>query len=50
MQRVHSPFDDNNLVPFHLWWTDIMLKCEKVYKYFFDDCNKKYKYFSLQNL
>ena len=33
-------FGDNNLFPFHLWWTEIVLKCEKVYKYFFHDCLK----------
>ena len=24
---VYSPFANNNLVPFHLWWTEIVLKC-----------------------
>ena len=31
---VYSPCGDN-LVSFHLWWTEIELKCKKVYKYFF---------------
>ena len=25
---MHSLFDDNNQVPFHLWQREIMLKCE----------------------
>ena len=29
---------DYNLVPFHLWWKEIMLKSEKIYKYFVQDC------------
>ena len=33
-QLIHSPFGDNNLVPFPLWWTKIVLNYEKVYKYF----------------
>ena len=33
-QLVLSLSDDNNLVPFHLWWTEIVLKIEKVYKCF----------------
>ena len=33
-----SPFDDNNLVPIHLQWTEIVIKREKVYKYFVHDC------------
>ena len=28
----------HNLVPFHLWWKGFVLKCEKVYKYLFQDC------------
>ena len=35
---VHSLSGDNNLVPFHLWWRKIVLKSEKVYKYFVQDC------------
>ena len=41
MQLVHSPFGDNNLVPFYFWWTEIVIKCGKAYKYFFHDCIKK---------
>ena len=35
---VSFTFGDNNLVPFHLWWKGFVLKCEKVYKYLFQDC------------
>ena len=31
-QLVYSLFDGNNLVLFHLWWMEIVLKC--------DDCLK----------
>ena len=34
-QLMYSRFGDNNLVPFHFWPAEIMLKCEKVCKYFF---------------
>ena len=37
MQLVHSTFDDNNLVPFHLKCRGIVLKREKIYKYFVHD-------------
>ena len=37
-QFVHSPSGDDNLVPFHLWWTEIVLKFEIVYKEFVNDC------------
>ena len=35
MQLLYSPFCDNYLISFPLWWTKIMLKYAKVYKYFF---------------
>ena len=38
-QLVNSLCDDNNLVPFHLWWIEVVLKCEKVYKCFAKDSN-----------
>ena len=41
-QFIHSPFGDNNLVSSHFWWTEIALKCEKVYKYFFHDCSEDF--------
>ena len=31
---------DNNQVFFHLWWTEIVLKYEEAYIYFFHDCLK----------
>ena len=37
-QLVHSLSGDNNLVPFHLWWKKVVLKREKVSKYFVKDC------------
>ena len=37
-QLVHLLSGDNNLVPFHLWWRKILLKSEKVYKYFVQNC------------
>ena len=37
-QLIHSLSGDNNLVPFHLWWRQIVLKSEKVYKCFVQDC------------
>ena len=37
-QHVHSLSGDNNLVPFHLWWRQIVLKSAKVYKCFVQDC------------
>ena len=40
-QLIYSHFGDNNLVPFHFWPAEIMLKCEKVYKYFFP-CRPRY--------
>ena len=33
-QLVHSLYGDNNLVPFDLWWRQILLKSEKVWKCF----------------
>ena len=35
---MHSISGDNNLVPFHLWWREIVLKNEKVSKCFVQDC------------
>lgn len=37
-QLVYWPFGDNNLCPFHLRWTEIVLKCEREYKYVFHNC------------
>ena len=37
-QLVHSLCGDNNLVPFHLRWREIVLKSEKVCKCFVQDC------------
>ena len=37
---VHSLSGDNNLVPFHLWWREIVLKSGKVSKCFVQDCLK----------
>ena len=30
-QLLYSPFGDNNLVLFHLWWTNVLFKRLKVY-------------------
>ena len=51
-QLVHSLSDDNNLVPFDLWWRQILLKSEKVSKCFFQDCSPtiKHKKISLESL
>ena len=35
---VHSLSGDNNLVPFHFWGREIVLKSEKVYKCYLQDC------------
>ena len=37
-QLVHSLSGDNNWVPFHLWWKQILLKSGKVSKCFVQDC------------
>ena len=37
-QLVRLLSGDNNLGPFHLWWRNIVLKSEKVSKYFIQDC------------
>ena len=37
-QLVHSLPGDNNLLLFHFWWRQIVLKSEKVSKCFFQDC------------
>ena len=37
-QLVNSHSVDDNLVLFRLWWREIMLRSEKVYKYFVQDC------------
>ena len=36
-----SLFGDNKLVPFQLWWREIVLKREKIYKCFVQDCNSR---------
>ena len=36
----HSLSGGNNLVPFHLWWRQIVLKSKKVSKCFVQDCLK----------
>ena len=36
-QSVDWIFGDINLVPYYLWWRQIVLKCEKVYKRFFQE-------------
>lgn len=38
-QQVYSLFDENNLVPFHLRWKEIVLKCDRVRKYSVQDCS-----------
>ena len=38
MHLVHSRFRDSNLVLFHMWWEEIVLKPENVCKYFVQDC------------
>ena len=45
-QLVQWLFGDNNLVPFHLWWRQILLKSEKVYGYFVQDCTSIFLVFS----
>ena len=37
-QLVHSLSGDDNLVPFHLWWRQTVLKSEKISKCFVQDC------------
>ena len=37
---VHSFFGDNNLVLFHFWRREAVVKREKVYKCFVQDCLK----------
>ena len=34
-----QPSGVNNLVPIHMWWKEIVLKREKVYIYFVQDCS-----------
>ena len=34
---VHSLSGHNNLVPFHLWWKELVLKRAKVYEYLVQD-------------
>ena len=41
-QFLHSFSADNNLLSFHLWWREIALKREKVYKCFVQDCRSAY--------
>ena len=38
-ELVHSLSGDNNLVPHHLWWKQIVLKSEKVSKCFVQHCS-----------
>ena len=38
-QHVYSLFGENNLIPFHLRWKEIMLKCDRVRKYSVQDCS-----------
>ena len=38
-QLVHSPFGDNDLVPFHLKQIKFVLKCKNVYECFAQDCS-----------
>ena len=38
-QLVGSLSDDNNLVTFHFWYREIVLKSEKVSKCFVEDCS-----------
>ena len=33
---------DNNLISLHLWWREIVLKSEKVYKFFVQNCLKNF--------
>ena len=35
---VHSLFGHNNLVPFHFWGREIVLKSEKIYQCYLRDC------------
>ena len=38
-QLVHSPFGDNDPVPFHLKQIKFVLKCKNVYECFAQDCS-----------
>ena len=38
-QLLHLLSGDNNVVPFYLWWREILQKSEKVSKYFVQDCS-----------
>ena len=38
LELIYSSFGDSNLVPFHLWWMEVVLKYEMVYKSFFHCC------------
>ena len=46
-QLVYSLFGDNNLVPFHLWWRETVLKREKGYKCFVQDCRLSFRILTL---
>ena len=37
---MHSFSDDDNLVPFYLWWRKTIPKCDSVFKYFVQGCIK----------
>ena len=39
---AHSLSGDNNVVLFHLWWRDNMLKHKKIFKYFVKNCSFMY--------
>ena len=39
-QLMHSLFGDNNMLSFYLWWRQISLKREKIYKLFVQHCLK----------
>ena len=41
-QIVHWFSGDNNLIPFHLRWIEIVLKHEKFYKCFVQDCRNNH--------
>ena len=36
-QLVNSSFGKSNLVPFHFWWREFVLKSGKLHKYFLQD-------------
>ena len=40
--KNNSLCGDNNLISLHFWWSEIVLKSEKVYKFFVQDCLKNF--------